>query len=77
MSIEITYTGYLKDITKIQSETMDIPKNTEALIEKINQLYPMMDNSNYILSVNQKIVKKVQKLNSGDKVLLICPFAGG
>jgi len=52
-------------------------KDLDALKRKIIDLYPEFQNYKYHLSVNQTLTADNVKLNSGDEVAFLPPFAGG
>lgn len=77
MSIRIKLFGLLADtIGKPQLELNGV-ENTDSLKQILFSDYPGLKNCQFIIAVDKKIIKQNQKLNSGDEVALLPPFAGG
>jgi molybdopterin synthase sulfur carrier subunit len=69
--------GYLAEqMGTSEMELNDIP-DTETLIKIIKTDFPLIKNSKFLISVDKKIVKGNTKLESGNVVALLPPFAGG
>ncbi len=51
--------------------------NIVSLKKKIFTIYPDLENYSFRVSVNRKLVEDKEKLNKGDEVALLPPFAGG
>ena len=77
MSIQIKLFGLLADtIGKSQLDLHGV-ENTDSLKQILFADYPGLKNCQFIIAVKKKIIKQNQKLNSGDEVALLPPFAGG
>ncbi len=51
--------------------------DTDALLKKLLQDFPMLKECNFLIAVDKKIVKQNQLLESQNEVALLPPFAGG
>lgn len=77
MSIQIKFFGLLADtIGKSQLDLQGV-ENTNSLRQVLFTDYPELKNCQFIIAVEKKIIKQNQKLNPGDEVALLPPFAGG
>lgn len=78
MHIKILLFGTLSDIAGASRvEINSFVKDTEELKNYLNKKYPSFGKANYLISVNQSIVRDKTMLNDGDEVALLPPFAGG
>ncbi len=75
--ILVKFFGPLAEITGMSEMTMDIVSNTEALTESLRSKFPQLSEYKTLLSVNRKITNENLKLNDGDEIAFLPPFAGG
>ncbi|NIJ44379.1 molybdopterin converting factor subunit 1 [Wenyingzhuangia heitensis] len=80
MLVTIKYFGMLVESTKLTQETINISTDTTTIQDLENIVlvkYPTLQNSTYNIAQNQKIADKKQRLNNGDELAFLPPFAGG
>ena len=46
-------------------------------MQRIRMEYPFLKNMNYLIAVNQEVIKDNIALRDGDEIALMPPFAGG
>ena len=59
-----------------QTSNLDI-HDTDALLQKLTELNPKFNQYQFSIAINKKLVDSVTKLNEGDEIALLPPFAGG
>lgn len=64
---------------KLNQQELELPfcRDTEELKEKIFQLYPNLEDFNFSLAVDKKLVQKPQPLTGNEEIALLPPFSGG
>lgn len=79
MKIKILFFGVLIDATNITHlELMDGEvQSTFELHDKLKEIYPLLKNYKYQIALNHTIIKEDLKLNEGDEIAFLPPFAGG
>jgi molybdopterin synthase sulfur carrier subunit len=77
MQVHLTLFGQLADITG-RSEMIlhDIP-DTETLIKTLNEMYPSLENAQYAIALNKKVIKVNTILSGDNNIALLPPFSGG
>lgn len=77
MNIQIKIFGQLAEIIgSDQLQFQDI-NDTDLLREKLISGFPKLADYPFVVAVDKKVANKNIKLNSGDVVALLPPFAGG
>lgn len=77
MKIEIKFFGQLAELTgKINIEVNEV-NDTDSLIKKMLSAYPVINEFNFLVTVDKKLVKGNQKLEDGCEVAFLPPFSGG
>jgi sulfur-carrier protein len=77
MKVNVLIFGPLKDVTGTSScEIADVP-DTDALIEKLNALFPGLSEKRYLVAVEKEITHGNTKLNDNFKIALLPPYSGG
>ena len=76
MAVSVIVFGSLTDIVgeSIQLENIS---DTNGLISELNQRYPTLQDSKYLVAVNKKMVSVNTRLEANDTVALMSPFSGG
>jgi len=77
MSIKVLLFGYLAEQTGKPELEMSECSDTDTLIKKLMLDFPSIKNSKFLISVDKKIIKGNVKLENGNVVALLPPFAGG
>ncbi|MGO3807550.1 MAG: MoaD/ThiS family protein [Sphingobacterium sp.] len=75
MSITIKSYGSLVDV--LGDTLTHKATNTDALIDDINKAFPKLKNSNFVIAVNNTVIKTNTQLKQGDQVALMPPYSGG
>ncbi len=76
MAINVLVFGSLTDIMG-NSLSLENMSDTEALIKELNNRYPALIHSKFIIAVNKKKIEANTPLNNNDTVALLPPFSGG
>lgn len=69
--------GQLADIIGSDELQMQDISDTGSLREKLVSEFPELGNYPFVVAVGKKVVNGNQKINTGDEVALLPPFAGG
>lgn len=77
MIIKATLFGVLVDYAQANEIEISDVSTTKELILKVNRRFTSFENANYIISVNQTIVREDQKISPEDEIALLPPFSGG
>ena len=52
-------------------------KDTNTLIEKLEEQFPALVKTNYSIAVNKKVIQENTTINENDTIALLPPFSGG
>ena len=77
MSIQIKIFGQLAEIVGSNELKLELVADTNSIKTKIISDFPKLENYPFVIAVNKIIVNQNQKINTGDVVALLPPFAGG
>lgn len=77
MEIQLLAFGQIAEITGKSTWEMDGIKDTNELIKKLEELFPVLDKTNYSIAVNKKIIQENTTINENDTIALLPPFSGG
>ena len=77
MKINVLFFGVLSEITGKKSLSFDDISDTTELNNKLTDKFPEIKSITYRLAINQEIIDTNTKLNDGDEVAFMPPFAGG
>ena len=80
MKIEIALFGIIKEIVGASSLSYELTegKNVNALLEKLHQEYPRLQNlKSLLVAVNSEYADDEQVLSEKDEIALIPPVSGG
>jgi molybdopterin converting factor small subunit len=75
--VTLLYFGAIRDITGLGSEESTAPDTLEALHRELLSRYSGLGAIRFRYSVNESLISGERKLESGDVVALLPPFAGG
>ena len=76
MVINILLFGQLRDLLGEDFVLHNID-DTNSLTEILNEKYPKLSNSKYVMAVNKKLVTENIILTDNSSVVLLPPFSGG
>ena len=77
MSIQIKIFGQLAEIVGSSELQLEVVDDTNFVRTKMISDFPKLEKYPFVIAVNKIIVNKNQKINTGDVVALLPPFAGG
>lgn len=77
MNIHVLFFGQLTDITGSDSISMNDIIDTDSMVETLQQRYPALANSKYLVAVDKKIISTNTQLTDNCTVALLPPFSGG
>lgn len=77
MQINVILFGQLTDITGKASLSLQNVSDTDSLIQQLNETYPALANSKYIIAVDKKVIAQNTLLTDNSTVALMPPFSGG
>ena len=76
MAVTVMIFGSLTDVI---GESIELEKiaDTNTLISELNERFPALQHSKYLVAVNKKMINENIKLNGNETVALMSPFSGG
>lgn len=80
MLIKILYFGIYRELTKKESETVELEEgiDTNILLKSLKIKYPILEKyPEIIISLNYRYCDKPCKLNENDEVAIMSPVSGG
>ncbi|MBE0675942.1 MAG: MoaD/ThiS family protein [Bacteroidales bacterium] len=77
MKIRVLFFGVLGERAGGSEKSYEGVADTESLEKRVSEEIEGLAEYSYILSVNRNIVKGNTRLNEGDEVAFLPPFAGG
>jgi sulfur-carrier protein len=77
MQINLIIFGRLTDITGKSTMTLSDVSDTNALVDHIHELYPLLAVNKYVIAVDRKIITGNTNLKENSTVALMPPFSGG
>ena len=77
MSVQIKIFGQLAEIVGCSELQLEVVDDTNFVRTKMISDFPKLEKYPFVIAVNKIIVNKNQKINTGDVVALLPPFAGG
>ncbi len=77
MEIEVITFGLISEVLGTQKLKIKDCSNTDILKEELLKEHPKLKNLKFVIAVYKKIINSNTKLNNGDIVALLPPFAGG
>ena len=80
MKVYVLLFGNLVDIVKVNKiniELSDSITDTALLKNYLKEKYSKLTGLNYLLSVNQHIIRENKAIYDGDEIALLPPFSGG
>ena len=77
MSIQVKLFGLLADTVGKSELQIENASDIDSLKKEMLLDYPNLANKFFIVAVRKQIIRNNQKLETGDEVALLPPFAGG
>lgn len=77
MQVKVLFFGVLTEVTGTNIKNYRDVKSVGDLKIRIQDDFPEVVHYNFRVSVNNEIIENDPKLNDGDEVALLPPFAGG
>ncbi|MCX6325611.1 MAG: MoaD/ThiS family protein [Bacteroidia bacterium] len=77
MEIKVLFFGVLAEVTGTNCKHYREVRSIGDLKHRIQDDFPEVVHYNYRFSLNDEIINNDPKLNDGDEVALMPPFAGG
>ena len=77
MKVNIKVFGQLRDIIPCNDIIVTNLKDTNELINELNQMYPGLKAINYAIAVDKKIINENTIINEHSIIALLPPFSGG
>lgn len=78
MRIKVLFFGLLKEMVGKSELELEVPmQDTEILKRFLEKKFPSFTKTNYLVAVNQNIVREKIKISDGDEIALLPPFSGG
>jgi len=75
--IEIMVFGQLTDVVGTGLFSLPYVPDSDALLQRLYELHPLLKERKFVLSIDQRIVRANQTINSSSKIALLPPFSGG
>ena len=77
MEINILAFGQIAEITGKSTWKMTGIKDTNELIKKLEEQFPVLVKTNYSIAVNKKVIQENTAITDKDTIALLPPFSGG
>jgi molybdopterin synthase sulfur carrier subunit len=77
MPIQVMIFGQLTDIVHSHELTLTGISDTNSLVRELNNRYPLLAGSRYVMAVNKQTITANTVLNDDSIVALLPPFSGG
>jgi len=77
MPIQVMIFGQLTDIVNSHELTLTGISDTNSLVRELNNRYPLLAGSRYVMAVNKQTITANTVLNDDSTVALLPPFSGG
>jgi molybdopterin converting factor small subunit len=77
MEVRVLFFGPLSEICGCNSMQLNAEGSVQLLLAELELRFPALKDVPFKISINRKIRSGGNKLNQGDEVALLPPFAGG
>lgn len=77
MKVNVLIFGPLKDVTGANMCEISDVSNTDEMIQKMNRMYPGLEEKKYLVAVEKEIVHSNTLLYDNYTIALLPPYSGG
>ncbi len=77
MKISVLFFGVLAEEAGTDRTAVENIDDTDSLKKHLTNSYGFLGKYNWMISVNKTLIRENTRLNDGDEVALLPPFAGG
>lgn len=77
MSVHVLFFGQLAEIAGTGDLDIGEVTDTDTLVRQLNDRFPGLAGSKYLLAVDTKMITEKTVLGAGSTVALLPPFSGG
>lgn len=77
MKVNVIFFGQLEQLANCKSKEFESVHNTEELKQQVAEQFPQLAEFDYLIALNQEIVRENSVIADQDEVALLPPFAGG
>ena len=77
MKVKVLLFGIFNERADTSKIIVEDVKDKNELMQRIEREYPFFKKMNYLIAVNQEVIKDNIALRDGDEIALMPPFAGG
>jgi len=77
MKVRVLLFGSLSESYGESSFELENVRNITDILNILKKTNPSIEKMKFAVAVNQRVVNRAHKLNNGDEVALLPPFAGG
>lgn len=77
MSIKLLFFGKLAALTGLNSMNIENIKDTESLQLYLFKKFPEMENTKFVIALNNEVIQQNTFINNGDTLAFLPPFSGG
>lgn len=77
MNVEVLFFGRLAEFSGTDKINFPLIKDTDELVSRLQNAYPLFINASYNIAVNNKLILQNTILSNGATVALLPPFSGG
>ena len=77
MKVNVLLFGQISEIVGEQTIVMENVDNKEELLKAMLEAHPALGKLSFKIAINSELTESNLKLNNGDEIALLPPFAGG
>ncbi len=78
MKIKILFFGKLAELSNKTQMDFTISKNNlNDVLKEIYIIFPFLENENFSIAVNKKLISSEYTFNENDEIAFMPPFSGG
>lgn len=69
--------GQLTDITEGSAISIEKVSDTEALLETLYTMYPLLKQKYFLIALDKRVVNQKTEIGDNTQIALLPPFSGG